>query len=80
MKIEDVTPTLDPWSLNMWKPVDLSWTTVLPCISLIYLAPLKPMTAHHITILTNMAPQVQNLPMIYADLRLGFLSKLSTIT
>ena len=53
IKTDDVIPTLNPWSSNMWKPLDLSWMTVLPWISLRYLASLPSKISPNITIPTD---------------------------
>ena len=53
IKTDDVIPTLNPWSSKIWKPLDLSWMTVLPWISLRYLASQPSKTSQNITIITD---------------------------
>ena len=53
IKMDDVIPTLNPWSSKIWKPLDLSWMTVLPWISLRYLASLPSKTSQDIAITTD---------------------------
>ena len=55
IKTDDVIPTLNPWSSKIWKPLDLSWMTVLPWISLRYLASPPSKTSQNIPIITDTA-------------------------
>ena len=58
IKTDDVIPTLNPWSSNIWKPLDLSWMTVLPWISLRYLASQPSKISPNITIPTDTTPVI----------------------
>ena len=58
IKTDDVIPTLNPWSSNIWKPLDLSWMTVLPWMSLRYLASQPSKISPNITIPTDTTPVI----------------------
>ena len=62
IKMDDVIPTLNPWSSKMWKPLDLSWMTVLPWISLRYLASLPSKTSQDIAVTTDTTLMIMLVP------------------